>query len=390
MPSSKRFETDAEDLYENAPCGYLSTLLDGTIVRANRTFLDWVGYSANEVIHRRRFQEFLTAAGRIYHETHLFPLLRMQGFAREIALDLVATDGNRLPAFLNAVVKEVGGQPRIVRIAILSAADRREYETELLRARQAAEKSEERARVLAETLQASLIPPQTPRIPGLDVGAAYRPAGSGAEVGGDFYDIFQIGPNEWAIAIGDVVGKGALAATVTALVRYTVRAAAVQVREPSLILALLNNAMRRQHPDAFCTISYARALLAGGVVRMTLASGGHPLPILVSGDTTSEVGQWGTLIGVVPAPELDDKTITLAPGDMLTYFTDGVTEGRRGAELFGESRLRQLLAAHRHSAAGLVAESVVSEVVAFQEGVPRDDIAVVALKVPRGLRGTEP
>lgn len=390
MPSSKRFEEEADDLYENAPCGYLSTLLDGTIVRANRTFLDWVGYSPNEVIHRRRFQDFLTAAGRIYHETHFFPLLRMQGFAREIALDLVAADGNRLPAFLNAVVKEFVGQPQIVRIAILSAADRREYETELLRARQAAEKSEERARVLAETLQASLIPPQTPRIPGLDVGAAYRPAGSGAEVGGDFYDIFQVGPNEWAIAIGDVVGKGALAATVTALVRYTVRAAAVQVREPSLILALLNNAMRRQHPEAFCTISYTRALLADGVVRMTLASGGHPLPILVSGGTTSEVGQWGTLIGVVPGPELDDKTITLAPGDMLTYFTDGVTEGRRGAELFGESRLMQLLAAHRHSAARLVAESVVAEVVAFQEGFPRDDIAVVTLKVPQGLRGTEP
>jgi serine phosphatase RsbU (regulator of sigma subunit) len=99
----------------------------------------------------------------------------------------------------------------------------------------AAEESEERARVLAATLQASLIPP-APRIPGLDLGAVYRPAGSGAEVGGDYYDVFEIGLDDWAIAIGDVLGKGAQAATLTALVRYTIRAAAVQVREPSLIL----------------------------------------------------------------------------------------------------------------------------------------------------------
>jgi sigma-B regulation protein RsbU (phosphoserine phosphatase) len=387
VSSPQRFEELTEDLYENAPCGYLSTTLEGTIVRANRTFLDWVGYAADEIVDTKRFQDFLTVAGRIYHETHFSPLLRIQGSAPEIALDIVAADGRHLPALLNAVVREVPGQPQIVRIAVLPAADRRGYERELLSARRAAEASEERARVLAATLQASLIPPAPPQIPGLDVGAVYRPAGSGAEVGGDYYDVFEIGRDDWAIAIGDVLGKGAQAATVTALVRYTIRAAAVQVREPSLILALLNDAMLQQHPETFCTIACARLQRLGGSARVTLGSGGHPLPILVSGDTASEVGEPGTLIGVVPDPELVDTTITLAPGDELTFFTDGVTEGRRSDEFFGEARLIELLIENRYEGAGAVSERVVSEVVSFQGGYPRDDIAVVTLKVPRELGG---
>jgi sigma-B regulation protein RsbU (phosphoserine phosphatase) len=382
MPSSDGFEEAAEELFEDAPCGHLSTTLDGWIVRANRTFLDWVGYTADQVIDSMRFQDFLTAAGRIYHETHYSPLLRMQGSTREIALDFVAAGGKRLPALVNAVVKEVDGRPVIVRIAVLPAADRREYERELLRARQAAEESEERARVLAETLQASLIPPATPRIPGVDVGAAYRPAGSGAEVGGDFYDVFEIARDDWAIVIGDVLGKGAPAATVTALARYTVRAAAIQVREPRLILAMLNDAMRRQQAETFCTIAYARVQREEEGVRVTLASGGHPLPILVSGATVSEVGEPGTLIGVVADLDLDDEQIILTPGDVLTFFTDGVTEGRHSGEFVGEARLMKFLAANSYEEASVVAERVVDAVVSFQDGYPRDDIAVVTLKVP--------
>jgi sigma-B regulation protein RsbU (phosphoserine phosphatase) len=381
MPSSG-FEEGAEELFEDAPCGLLSTTLDGKIVRANRTFLEWVGYTSDQVVNSMRFQDFLTAAGRIYHETHYSPLLRMQGSARELALDIVAADGKRLPALVNAIVKEVEGRPKVVRIAVLPAADRREYERELLRARQSAEESEERARVLAETLQASLIPPAPPRIPGVDVGAAYRPAGSGAEVGGDFYDVFEIGRDDWAIVIGDVLGKGAPAATVTALARYTVRAAAIQVREPSLILGMLNDAMRRQQAETFCTIAYARVQRGEGDVRVTLASGGHPLPILVSGDTVSEVGQPGTLIGVVENLDLEDEQIVLAPGDVLTFFTDGVTEGRHAGEFVGEARLMKFLAANSREDASVVAERVVQEVVSFQDDHPRDDIAVVTLKIP--------
>jgi sigma-B regulation protein RsbU (phosphoserine phosphatase) len=378
-----RLEEVAEDLYENAPCGYLSTTMDGTIVRANRTFLEWAGYSADEVVERKKFQDLLTAGGRIYHETHYSPLLRMQRAAREIALDIVAADGSRLPALVNAVVNSRADEDKeVVRIVVLPADHRREYERELLRARQRAEESEERARELAQTLQASLIPPAPPMIPGVDIGVAYRPAGSGDEVGGDFFDVFEIARDDWAIVIGDVQGKGAQAATVTALARYTVRAAAIQVRQPRLILGLLNDAMLRQHGETFCTIAYARVRRRDGSVRITLASGGHPLPILVSDGVASEVGEPGTLIGVLPQPKLYDKTITLEGGDVLTFFTDGVTEARGTSGFFDEDRLMDLLVVNRELAAGRLADQVVTEVVEFQEGHPRDDIAVVTLKVP--------
>ena len=185
---------DIEDLYEHAPCGYLSTMPDGTIIKVNQTLLSWLGHERHDLIGRRRLSDLLTAGGRIYHETHYAPLLSMQGTVREIAVDLVRADGSRLPALINSIlVRDRDGAPTVVRTSVFNATDRRAYERELLHARERAERSESRARELATTLQASLIPPAPPVIPGLDVGATYRPAGEGDEVGGDFYDVFAAG-----------------------------------------------------------------------------------------------------------------------------------------------------------------------------------------------------
>ncbi|HEV3365789.1 MAG TPA: PAS domain S-box protein, partial [Acidimicrobiia bacterium] len=220
-------EESAEDLYEDAPCGYVSALLDGTIVRANSTFLSWTGYRAEDLVGVRRLQDLLTPGGRIFHETHYAPLLRLQGQVREIALDLVCADGRTLPVLLNSVLKtDETGAAVLSRTMIFDATERRSYEQELLRAKRSAEESEARARLLAETLQRSLIPPAPPAIPGLDVAAVYRPAGYGDQVGGDFYDVFETGRDDWALVVGDVCGKGPEAAAVTALARYTLRAAA--------------------------------------------------------------------------------------------------------------------------------------------------------------------
>ena len=219
----------ADDLYDHAPCGYLSTAPNGLIVKANRTFLTLTGYRASDVVGRRRFVDLLTVGGRIYHETHYAPMLQMQGTAREIALDLVCADGRRLPVLVNSVLeRDAGGAPIVVRTAVFDATHRRAYERELVQAKRRAEESEARATALARTLQRCLIPPAPPEIRGLDLAAAYRPAGNGEEIGGDFYDIFQIGPDEWFVVIGDVCGKGVDAAVVTALARYTIRAAAVR------------------------------------------------------------------------------------------------------------------------------------------------------------------
>ncbi|NMO90361.1 ATP-binding protein [Actinomycetospora sp. TBRC 11914] len=133
-------EETAEDLYEHAPCGYLSTLPDGEIVRINTTLLGWLGLDHDDVVGRRRFEDLLSVGGRIYHETHFWPLLRMQGEVRSVALDLVSASGTRLPVLVNAVLKTgADGEPLLVRMAVVDAHDRRAYERELLRARRAAD-----------------------------------------------------------------------------------------------------------------------------------------------------------------------------------------------------------------------------------------------------------
>ncbi|MGY1601753.1 SpoIIE family protein phosphatase [Geodermatophilus sp. SYSU D00815] len=145
---SRLLEEDPADLYENAPCGYLSALPDGTIVKVNRTFCAWTGRTAREVLGSR-FQDLLSIGGQVFHETHLAPLLRMQGAVREIALDVVRVDGSALPCLLNAVeVRDASGAPLLVRATLFEATARRRYERELLAAQRAAEESEARSRTL--------------------------------------------------------------------------------------------------------------------------------------------------------------------------------------------------------------------------------------------------
>ncbi len=128
---------------------------------------------------------------------------------------------------------------------------------------------------IAHTLQQSLLPPELPVIPRLDTAALYRPAGEINEVGGDFYDVFAVGRHEWFAVIGDVCGKGAEAAAVTALARYTIRAAVMRHRSPANMLRWLNAAMLRQHADRFVTLACVRIEL-DDTVTVTVACGGHP------------------------------------------------------------------------------------------------------------------
>ena len=129
-----------EDLYDHAPCGYLSTLPDGTIVRVNQTLLDWTGYTREFLLAGTRVQSLLTIGSRIYYETHYAPLLQMQGKANEIALELVARDRRVMPVLVNSIQrKDAGGAPAFNRITVFDATDRRRYERELLVARRRAE-----------------------------------------------------------------------------------------------------------------------------------------------------------------------------------------------------------------------------------------------------------
>jgi serine/threonine-protein kinase RsbW len=145
---SRLLEDDPADLYENAPCGYLSTLPDGTIVKVNRTFCAWTGRAADDLLGAR-FQDLLAIGGRVFHETHLAPLLRMQGAVREIALEVLRVDGSVLPCLLNAVeVRDDDGTPLLMRATLFEATARRRYERELLAAQRTAEESEARSRTV--------------------------------------------------------------------------------------------------------------------------------------------------------------------------------------------------------------------------------------------------
>jgi serine phosphatase RsbU (regulator of sigma subunit) len=224
-------------------------------------------------------------------------------------------------------------------------------------------------------------PRSYPRSPGFEVAARFRAAGEGNEVGGDFYDLFETGEGEWAIVIGDVSGKGAEAAAVTAMTRYTVRAVAMDGRQPSEVLHFLNDAMLRQRsPEHFCTVGFGRLELGDEGVRLRVASAGHPLPLLVRPNgTVAAVGTPGTLMGVTEDPVLFDEEVGLEPGDKLILYTDGVTGARLHGGMLGLERLSALLASCAQLGAAATAERI-ERAVLGGPGEPRDDIAVLVLQ----------
>ena len=373
---------DPLELYETAPCGYLSTEPSGLIVKVNRTFLNWTGYRLDELVERRTFQSLLSVGDRIFYETHFAPSLAMEGTVREIAANVVSASGERLPVLLNAVRKDdgLGGHLR-TRIAVFDARERRSYEQELLAERQRAERAASDARALAETLQRTLLPPAMPHVEGMDVGGAYRPAGDGTVVGGDFYDVFEIHDGSWGIALGDVCGKGASAAIVTALARHTIRALAVRTTQPSDVLRGLHDAIARSDVDSFCTALYLTAEAVDDGVQVCLSAGGHHLPLRVGATgEIDEVGRVGHLLGMLEPLQLHDESVTLAAGEALVLYTDGVIEAQRGGELFGEAGLRKVLAANRDAGAQELADAVAAAAVSFQDQHTRDDIAVLVVR----------
>ena len=240
---------------------------------------------------------------------------------------------------------------------------------------------------LARTLQESLLPPRLPEIPGLAVAARYVAGGTGAEVLGDFYDVFPSVRTSWGLVVGDVCGKGVPAAKSTALARYTLRAEAHRHGRPSLILAALNQALLNWLTDdpRFLSAIYAtvRPTMIGASVQVS--SAGHPLALVRRADgRVQTLGRPGTLLGLLPDPELQDSRTSLRPRDSLILFTDGVTEARRPAdrELYGDDRLRDLVAALGDMPAMRMADAIQKGVRAFSGGEVSDDTVVLILQVP--------
>lgn len=259
------------------------------------------------------------------------------------------------------------------------------------RAREAAEAAAERYASLARTLQESLLPPDLPQVDGVELAALFHPAGDGSQIGGDFYDLFPLTDTEWFGVLGDVCGKGAGAARLTALARYTLRAAAIRSTDLRRNLGELNRALIRQSDDdrrrhsehRFVTAAAMRfwAIPDGVAVRAGIA--GHPLPLVIRPDgSVDDVECSGPLLGVFDEVDHEICELELAPGEVLVVFTDGVTEARRGDELFGDDRLAALLRSMAGRSAGKVVDAIAQAVLGFQEGVARDDIAVLAIGAP--------
>jgi serine phosphatase RsbU (regulator of sigma subunit) len=241
----------------------------------------------------------------------------------------------------------------------------------------------ERSRT-AITLQQSLLPPRLPRIPGIELAARYQAAGETNEVGGDFYDIFRTGSRNWSIVIGDVCGKGPQAAAMTALTRYTLRAAAMERRKPSRILKMLNEAILMEQRDSqFCSAIYMGLKPGPDELVLTLASGGHPLPLILrSSGEVEEAATFGTLLGLYPDPELNDHRLVLGRGDAIFIYTDGLTEARGDGEIFGVDRLKTVLESGQGSGAEEIAALVEKSLLEFQSGELRDDVAYVVVRLP--------
>jgi len=241
---------------------------------------------------------------------------------------------------------------------------------------------EERERHIARTLQASLLPQTLPTIDGLDIAARYLAGGEGTVVGGDLYDVFPA-EDEWAIVVGDVCGKGAEAAALTAMVRYTIRAEAAHRASPCEVLRLLNDAILRQFNDGrFCTVLHGRVRVSEGGVRLRVASAGHPPPLVVrAGGTVEPVATSGPLLGVIRTVVYEDIIVSLEPGDALVCFTDGVTEGRGPRGMFGDRGLGEVLAAAAGVSAEAIAERVTQAALDFQGGVTQDDLALLVVRV---------
>ncbi|HSS04810.1 MAG TPA: GAF domain-containing SpoIIE family protein phosphatase [Solirubrobacterales bacterium] len=234
----------------------------------------------------------------------------------------------------------------------------------------------ERARSeIAATLQRGLLPSPLPHIPGWSVAAMYRPAGAENEVGGDFYDVFRV-PGGWMLAIGDVTGRGAAAASVTAVARYTLRAAALLSDDPLVALETLNRALLARGDAALCSLA-AVTLSEDPHEPVRVAVAGHPPPLLVDGESVTEAAGADPVLGAFADAEWSIVRSAVNPGQQLVIVTDGIIEARGAKGRFGEARLRAELGGASNPAMAL--QRLESSLHAFTDGGLDDDVAMLAI-----------
>ncbi len=237
------------------------------------------------------------------------------------------------------------------------------------------ERSERERAEIAETLQRGLLPPPLPHIPGWAVAAMYRPAGAENEIGGDFYDAFRIAGG-WMVVIGDVTGRGAQAASVTAHARYTLRTAAALTGDPVVALETLNRELLARHGATLCSVA-ALAIEEDPTRPVRLAVAGHPAPLLIDGDSVAEVTASDPVLGAFRDVAWSIQHTEVKPGQQLVVVTDGIIEAAGEDERFGERRLHEELSGV--SSPAIAAQKLEGALHEFTAGRLDDDAAIIAV-----------
>ena len=233
---------------------------------------------------------------------------------------------------------------------------------------------------VARVLQHGLRPPELPAMRGFEVATMYRPAGEVNEVGGDFYEAFEI-EGGWMLAIGDVVGRGATAASVTALARYTIRTAGKLTGDPRSAAVMLDESLKQRTDLSLCSaIVLVLPDTDDDPVRVSLLVAGHPLPLLVRAGEVEPVGQPGPLAGTLDRPRWEVTPLELSRGDQLVLYTDGVTEARGESDRFGDDRLHASLSGVSNPTQTVT--QVESALDSFLVGPPQDDAAMLVVLRP--------
>ncbi|MFL9678108.1 SpoIIE family protein phosphatase [Streptomyces sp. KL110A] len=237
---------------------------------------------------------------------------------------------------------------------------------------------------ISQSLQRSLLPPELPKIPGVEVDVIYRAAGEGNEVGGDFYDVFPIRDDVYGFAIGDVCGTGPEAAAVTGLARHALRLLAREGFGGPAVLERLNAAILDEGARSrFLTLLYGELRpQPDGSALLKMVCAGHPLPLRLRPDgTVTPAAEPQPLLGVMEDLELYEETFTLDPGDVLLCVTDGVTERREGTRMLGDDGLADALRTCTGLTAGAVGGRILRAVERFAHAPASDDMAILTMRL---------
>lgn len=329
------------------------------------------------------------------------PLVRGElGVRFYAAAPIVTPDGHRI-----GTVSVIGRQPREIGDGMLAALtdlaaivmDHLELRLSVIRAaaaehqiKEAAEREKAELTTLADTLQRSLLPPTLPRLPHCETAVHYQAAGD--PVGGDFYDLFPIDEQgrRWVLFLGDVVGKGARAASRTSLARYTLRTEAITRPNPARMLAGLDAAVSLDQAAYgpagtdmwFCTATAAIVRPGPGGAIITLAAGGQPpAQVLRADGRVEQIECRGPIIGCLDDAVFENAHLEMAAGDTLLLYTDGLVDAYMGGERFGDERLRELLARCTGLSASALMDRLRALVASFDQPAD-DDVALVALGIP--------